>query len=264
MSTTKKILKKKQLSAAASNSNIVTARQLCEYDDTCTMIVVDSMLEFTTHKMNVKFRPIKKYSNDWKEIIKQFQLDLDYKKCFKNLMQNHWSQTNFSLSKSSTTTTQRSSNLEKHMRTFLHLFDQNSGITIKECARYTTEKRGGMIVATRKWYRNDKIGMLIGCIAEMNKDEESKILKQGYNDFSVMYSCRKQCSQLWLGPAAYINHDCRANCKFVSTGPSSACVKVLEDIEIGEEITCFYDENFFGENNCLCECLTCERFVVIL
>jgi histone-lysine N-methyltransferase SUV420H len=53
-----------------------------ENDDLATMIIVDSIFEFTTHKMNVRFRPNRRLLPQWKLAVEQFQQHLDYERCF--------------------------------------------------------------------------------------------------------------------------------------------------------------------------------------
>ncbi|KAK7002104.1 hypothetical protein R3P38DRAFT_3043895 [Favolaschia claudopus] len=77
-------------------------------------------------------------------------------------------------------------------------------------------------------------------------------------DFSIMNSQHNNKSYLVLGPARFVNHDCLNNCELFRQG-KTICVRVLRTIAIGDEITVYYGEDYFGDGNQHCLCGTCKE-----
>ncbi|CAH8541062.1 unnamed protein product [Dicrocoelium dendriticum] len=236
-----------------SGSHSMTWKELSEADDLASALTVDVYLRLKTHKMtDMKLRIPERIKAKFRHALVEFQRHKCYETAYhqltsdSNIVKRSW---------------KLDTRFRDHIFRYLLLFDDRSGVEIRTCSRYASENHvGAAIFATKDWPKGAKINTLVGCIAELNHSEELAFLKHRKNDFSVMYSSRKNCSQLWLGPAAYVNHDCQPNCEFTINCDVDArmSLEAKTDIHKGDEIFIYYGKHFFDLNNSACECFTCE------
>ena len=134
--------------------------------------------------------------------------------------------------------------LRQHVRKFLDVFKVDSGIEIVDCDRYSNDtdkyEIGAKIVATRRWHRGEVVNSLQGVVANEKTQEDRNVIIPGVNDFSVTISTRTKENQLWLGPAAYINHDCNANTKLRATGTVRLEICVERQRKSGEHLSLIF------------------------
>ncbi|KAG8935439.1 Histone-lysine N-methyltransferase set9 [Tulasnella sp. 417] len=157
-----------------------------------------------------------------------------------------------------------------HASRYLELYLPSGSIEIASTNRYTwkTGKKELCVLATVPLSPGQTVRELKGSLADLTAAEDEELRRTDRRqsetgisrDFSVIHSKQKRCSQLFLGPARFVNHDCNPNCELIRDG-RYITFRVIRPIAPGEEVTGWYGEDYFGDGNCDCLCETCEKGV---
>jgi [histone H4]-N-methyl-L-lysine20 N-methyltransferase len=145
---------------------------------------------------------------------------------------------------------------ERHLRKYINIYLPDCPFEVGTTNRYTIMTAEAAIYARRRIRKGEPIKYLSGIQVEMTEKEEKELT--GRTDFSIVLSSRRKRPSLFLGPARFANHDCDSNARLNTSGPHGIHIVACKDIEIGDEITVRYGEDYFGEDNCECLCQTCE------
>jgi histone-lysine N-methyltransferase SUV420H len=146
----------------------------------------------------------------------------------------------------------------RHLRRYINIYLPDCPFEISSTNRYTVVTHEAAIIARRDIKKGETIKYLCGVQVIMTPEEEADIALQK-RDFSVVISSRNKTASLFLGPARFANHDCGANARLMTSGAAGMEIIAVREIEIGDEITVTYGDNYFGEDNCECLCKTCEE-----
>jgi histone-lysine N-methyltransferase SUV420H len=158
---------------------------------------------------------------------------------------------------SSLKTPQERDHFKGHLRRYMSIYLPDCPFEVNATNRYTIVTQEASVTARRYIKPNEIIKYLCGIQVVITPEEEEDMALRK-KDFSIVVSSRNKCTSLFMGPARFANHDCDANARLVTKGQAGMEVIACKAIDVGDEITVTYGENYFGEDNCECLCRTCE------
>jgi [histone H4]-N-methyl-L-lysine20 N-methyltransferase len=145
-----------------------------------------------------------------------------------------------------------------HLRKYIAMYQTDCAWEVSTTNRYTITTYEASVTARRRIRQGDTVKYLTGTLVPLTT-EESTDLDMTNRNFSIVVSGRKKNSSIFLGPARFANHDCDANGRLVPRGENGMEVVAMKNIEVGDEITVSYGDDYFGPNNMDCLCHTCEQ-----
>ncbi|KAI1370145.1 hypothetical protein F4677DRAFT_451693 [Hypoxylon crocopeplum] len=234
----------------------ITLAQLSSYDDILTDALVDHVYYWTAIPKNrPSYHPSRGVKEE--EITKIIQthliVDPDTELAESKLLATDGLHKFYDALK----TQKEKDGFRAHLRRYMQIYLADCPFEVSSTNRYTIVNHEAAVTARQFIKRGQPVKYLSG-IQVMITDKEEKELSKRKKDFSIVISARNKCASLFMGPARFANHDCGANARLMTTGQAGIEIIATRDIEVGDEVTVTYAENYFGVDNCECLCKTCE------
>ncbi|KAG7106577.1 Histone-lysine N-methyltransferase set9 like protein [Verticillium longisporum] len=234
--------------ALSARKQALTLTQLATYDDILTDAIVDHVFYWTTIPKNrSSYHPSRGVRED--EIAKIIQTDLVLNKDIDAAERNLLTTDGLRKFCNSLKTDKEKADFRGHLRRYLNLYLPDCPFEVNSTNRYTIVSHEAAITARRFIARNETVKYLSG-VQVMITPEEEREMTARKKDFSIIISSRNKCASLFMGPARFANHDCKANAKLVTTGQAGIEIIATTNIDVGDEITVTYADSYFGEDNC--------------
>ncbi|KAK8136870.1 Histone-lysine N-methyltransferase SET9 [Apiospora sp. TS-2023a] len=246
--------------AAAAKRQSITLKQVQEYDDVLTDALVDHVYYWTTIPKNkAKYHPSRGVKEE--EIAKIIQEHLIVQPDMKVAETKLLATAGLRKFINGLKTEKEKDAFRQHLRRYMQIYLPDSPFEVSTTNRYTIVTHEAAVTARRYIRRGQPVKYLSGIQVLMSAEEEEDISRRK-KDFSIVVSSRNKCASLFMGPARFANHDCDANAQLKIISQSSIEIHATRDIDVGEEVTVTYGDNYFGEDNCECLCQSCENKLV--
>ncbi|GAW22254.1 hypothetical protein ANO14919_117900 [Xylariales sp. No.14919] len=238
----------------------ITLAQLSSYDDILTDALVDHAYYWTTIPKNrPSYHPSRGVTEEAITKIIQSHLiaDPDVELAESELLATDGLRRFLNGLK----TSKEQDDFRAHLRRYMRIYLPDCPFEVSSTNRYTIYSHEAAITARKYIKRGQPIKYLSGIQVMITAKEDTELSKRK-KDFSIVISSRNKCAALFMGPARFANHDCDANARLMITGQTGIEIVATQNIDVGDEITVSYAENYFGEDNCECLCKTCEENAV--
>ncbi|KAK7967473.1 histone-lysine N-methyltransferase SET9 [Apiospora aurea] len=246
--------------AAAAKRQPITLKQVQEYDDILTDALVDHVYYWTTIPKNkASYHPSRGIKEE--EIAKIIQDHLIVKPEPDVAVAKFLATAGLRKFHNGLKTEKEKDAFQKHLRRYMQIYLPDSPFEVNTTNRYTISTHEAAVTARRFIKKGQPVKYLSGIQVLMSAEEEEDISRRK-KDFSIVVSSRNKCASLFMGPARFANHDCDANAELKIISQSSIEIYAKRNIDVGDEITVTYGDNYFGEDNCECLCQTCETRLV--